>query len=73
MTVYVVVKTNQRENAVTRTDASHFCVAVIARPVDGQANALVQQLLAKYFGVAKSCVTLRAGVKAKSKVFDIME
>ena len=39
---------------------------------DGEANEAVRRVLAKYFGVAKSCVSLVGGGKSRRKKFEII-
>ena len=38
-----------------------------ARPVEGEANAAIIEVVAKVFGVSKSCVEIIRGDKSKSK------
>ncbi|HNP74934.1 MAG TPA: DUF167 domain-containing protein [bacterium] len=45
-----------------------YKVWLTARPVAGQANQQLVELLADYFGVAKSCVEIKRGKSAKNKV-----
>lgn len=42
-----------------------------ARAHDGEANKAVVKLLAKHFGVAKSCVRIISGAGSKHKVIEI--
>ncbi len=42
-----------------------------AKPIEGEANKKVIQLLAEYFDVSKSQVTLVSGQKSRTKVFEI--
>lgn len=42
-------------------------VAVTAPPVDGKANKAIAKLLAKAFGVSKSCVVIISGESSRSK------
>jgi uncharacterized protein (TIGR00251 family) len=44
-----------------------FRVGITAPPVDGQANAHLQAVLAELFGVTKSQVTLLAGETGRDK------
>ncbi len=45
----------------------HIKLRVAAAPVDGDANAAVEKLLAKWLGVAKSSVEVVAGLMARQK------
>lgn len=40
---------------------------------DGEANAGLVKLLAKHYGVAKSCVVIRSGEKSRKKVVEIIK
>ena len=44
-----------------------------ARAHDGEANKAVVKLLAKHFGVAKSCVRIISGATSKHKTIEITE
>lgn len=52
-------------------DGEALKVAVTAPPDKGKANAAVVALLAKAFGVAKSCIVLKAGETDRRKVLSI--
>ena len=47
--------------------ALHVKVRVAAAPVDGDANAAVEKLLAKWLGVPKSTVEVVGGITARQK------
>jgi uncharacterized protein YggU (UPF0235/DUF167 family) len=52
--------------------AGRISVRVTAPPEDGKANAVVQSLLARALGIAKSRLTLIRGSTARDKVFPLM-
>ncbi len=66
--VRVTPKASRNEIVVT----TRINVRVTAAPEGGKANALVQKLLAKALGVAKSRVDLVRGATAREKVFRIL-
>ena len=66
----VMVVTGSSENRVVEIDGA-YKVWVSEPPEDGKANKKVIQLLAKYFGVSKSSVSIVKGVKNKKKLFKI--
>jgi uncharacterized protein YggU (UPF0235/DUF167 family) len=48
-------------------------IRVRARPEDGKANAVVQELLAKAVGVAVTRLTLLRGATSREKLFQIKD
>jgi len=71
MRISVRVKPNAKENRIEKIGDKQFLVRVKARPQKGRANQAVTKVMAEYFGVAKSCVTLLRGQASKQKIFEI--
>ena len=71
MLITIKVKTNARKNEVIKVDDRNFDVKTTITPEDGKANASVVELLAKYFRVAKSKVSIVKGKTAHVKVVEI--
>lgn len=46
-------------------------IKTTAAPVDGAANKAVIKLLADYFGVKKSAVTIVCGLTSKTKIVEV--
>ena len=72
MKLFVRVKTHAREEKVERRDSSNYDVSVKEPPTDGKANEAVCRALARYFDVARSCVSIVAGKTSKQKVVEII-
>jgi len=49
----------------------HLHVAVTERATEGRANHAIEKAIAKYFGVAPSCVRIVSGQTSKTKVVEI--
>lgn len=71
MRIFVTVKTHASEERVARVDETHFSISVTALPVENKANTAVIKTLARFLGVAPSCLVLRSGATSKHKVFDM--
>jgi hypothetical protein len=67
MKVFVFVKTKAREDKVEKIDENHFKVKVKELPVDGKANKKVLRLVADYFKVPLSNITITSGHKGSRK------
>ena len=67
----VKVKPGSSQEKVVVTDDGVLTVWLHARAHDGEANKAVVKVLAKYFGVAKSCVEIVRGEKSREKVVEI--
>lgn len=71
MKIEIRVKTNARHEKVEDLGQSIFRVVVKAPPQEGKANEAVIALLAEYFSVPKSRVTILSGHKSKRKRLEV--
>ena len=71
MKIAVSVKPNAKENRVEKTGSACFAVRVKARPRQGRANEAVIEVLAEYFGIAKSQIRLLRGRASRQKMFEV--
>jgi hypothetical protein len=71
MKIFIQVKTNKKENKVEKIDENNYQVFVKAPAKEGKANAAVIKILAQHFGVAKSKITIKSGLKSKQKIIQI--
>lgn len=69
--INVKVKPNSRSNDVVMLDNNLFEVNVSVPPEKGKANKKVIELLAEYFKVPKTSVSLIRGQSSRQKVFEI--
>jgi uncharacterized protein (TIGR00251 family) len=68
----VVVKPGSSKGpAVEVTGDNSLLVFLHARPVEGQANRQLVEVVAKHFGVPKSAVTIRKGAKSRTKFVEV--
>ena len=68
----ITVKTGKKQNAVKEDPQTcDLIVEVKGKPIKGRANKQVVEVLAKYFGVSKSAVTIVRGTRSKFKVVEI--
>lgn len=72
MILQVRVQPRASRDAWTGLQEDRFRVRITAPPVEGQANAHLQALLADLFGVAKSQVTLLNGATSRDKRWRII-
>lgn len=74
MRIQITVKPNSKHREeVVPQDNGTLTVYTKALAVENKANVAVVRLLAKYFGVRKSAVTLVGGRTSKRKIFEIEE
>lgn len=59
------------EELASWPDVKFLKVWVNAKPIQGQANEAVVEILAKYFGVKKRHIKLLHGQTSRDKVFEI--
>ncbi|MEA2092546.1 MAG: DUF167 domain-containing protein [Patescibacteria group bacterium] len=72
MKVFVSVKTKAKEDKVEKIDEDHFKVKVKELPVDGKANKKVMRLVANYFKVPISNISITSGHKSSKKRIKII-
>lgn len=71
MRIYVKTVPRSSRNEVTRIAEGEYKVKLTAPPVDGEANKMLVEVLADFFGVSKSSVMIVGGKSARKKIVDI--
>ena len=71
MKIKVKAKPNAKKNEVTKLDNNYYEVKVTVPPEKGKANEKIRELLADYFLVPKSKISLISGETYKEKIFEI--
>jgi uncharacterized protein len=69
--IYVTVKPNAKRADITPISDTEFRVAVPAPAQDGKANEAVVEILAGYFRVPKSTITILRGHSARKKLIEL--
>lgn len=72
MKATVLVKPNQKKINVLKNEKGELIISVNATPIDGKANAALIEILADYFKVRKSSITILHGAKGKRKIIEIL-
>ncbi len=68
MKIFVKVKPKAREAKVEKTGEDHYRVWVTEAPEKGKANKEVVKLLAKFFSVSQSKISIISGLKSANKI-----
>jgi uncharacterized protein len=71
--ISVTVKPNAKSAAVTKLTETEYRVTLHAPARDGKANRALIELLANYFHVPKSAITIVSGQFARKKLVKIGE
>ena len=71
MRISVKVKPRASREQVTQTSDAEFEVWVTEPPVRGKANRAVVRVLAEYFGVSQSAVSIVSGATSRNKIIVI--
>ena len=66
--ILVEVKPNSSQNKVDKITDEIYKVYLTAQPISGQANKQLIKVLAKYFKIAQSLITIKVGKTSKTKV-----
>jgi uncharacterized protein (TIGR00251 family) len=64
----VKVKPNARASSLTQDDEGRWSAQLRCPPVDGKANEELIALVAAHFGCRKSCVSIKSGAAARTKL-----
>lgn len=67
----VFVKPGSKKGDLVEVAPEGLTVFLRAKAVDGAANRALIKVLAKHFGVAKSCVTIVAGNRSRHKIVEV--
>jgi hypothetical protein len=73
MRIYVKVIPRSSKNLVEKISEGEYKVKLTAPPVDGEANKMLIKVLADYFGVSKSLVSIIGGKSTRKKLVEISE
>ncbi len=68
----VTVKPNSKKGPLILQDKNELTVYLREKPIDGEANAALIKLLAKHFGIAKSCIIIKNGTRGRQKLVEIL-
>lgn len=75
MKIRVRVKPNSKKGPMVTESSDEIgeILEIFTREpaVDGRANLAVQEILAEFYGVSKSKISLRKGKKSKIKIFEV--
>ncbi len=71
MKITVKVKTGKRKNEITEEGGQLF-VNLKSKPIKGQANKELIEILSEYFKKPKSDIKIVCGEKSKSKIIEII-
>ena len=69
--IWVSVKPQAKRESVTKVADGDYRVAVHRPAQDNQANQAVVKLLAEYFSVSKSAITILRGQRSRKKLIEI--
>lgn len=72
MKITVQTKPRAKNEEVIQIDQTHFKVSVKEPPIEGRANEGVCRLIAEYFDIAPSNVTVVSGHTSKKKILEIL-
>jgi hypothetical protein len=72
MRIYVKVSPRSAKNAVQKISEGEYKVKLTAPPVDNQANEMLIRVLAEYFHVSKSSLSIIGGRTARTKIIEII-
>lgn len=71
MKIFITAKTNAREDKVEEIDSTHFKISTKELPINGRANLAIIELIADYFDIPKTSISIVSGYSGKNKVFEV--
>lgn len=73
MRIYVKVSPRSFKNEVVKISEGEYKVKLTAPPVDGKANKMLLDILADYFNISRSLITIIGGKTARVKIIEIIK
>lgn len=64
-------KAGAKRESVEKLDEGTFVVSVKARAQEGKANAAIERVIAKHFGVPRAAVRIVSGLRSRQKVAEV--
>ncbi|NCU42664.1 MAG: DUF167 domain-containing protein [Candidatus Moranbacteria bacterium] len=72
MRISVIVKSGRSKESIEEIEKGVFMVSVSARAQDGKANEAVRKMIAEYFHIALSCVSIEKGKTSRKKIINLL-
>ena len=73
MRIYIKVTPKSSHNEIVKISEGEYSAKVMAPPSEGKANRMLCEMLADYFDVSKSSVSIIGGKSARKKIIDISD
>jgi hypothetical protein len=73
MRIYIKVIPRSSRNLVEKISEGEYRVRLTAPPVDGKANEALVKLLAEYFDISKSAISIVGGKSTPRKMVDVLD
>ncbi|MFA7253419.1 MAG: DUF167 domain-containing protein [Patescibacteria group bacterium] len=73
MMINVRVIPNRAREEIERLKDGSLKVWIKAKPIEGEANKRLTEVLAKHFNIPKSFIEIVKGQKSRDKIVDILE
>lgn len=73
MRIFVKVKPKAKKNEIKQINEVNFIVSVVEPPEKGKANQAVLNLVAGYFGVSQSMVSIVFGAASRNKIIEVFK
>lgn len=68
--IIITVKPGSSQEKITQISQNELIVYLRAKPHDGEANASLIKLLAKYYSIPKTSIRISSGAKSRHKVVE---
>jgi len=72
MKIFVTAKPGNNENLIEKIDEENFIIKVKEPPIEGRANRAITRLLADYFSLPLSNVSIISGKTSRNKIIEII-
>lgn len=69
----VRVKPNSKKGPLVEQNGDELTVFLRQKPVEGEANSALIEILSDHFDVAKSCIRIKSGQKSRQKLVEILK
>ncbi|MEO0232066.1 MAG: DUF167 domain-containing protein [candidate division WOR-3 bacterium] len=73
MIIRVKVFPNSKKDEIVKISENFFEIKVKAKPLMGEANKKVIEILSNYFKISESKIRILKGFKERNKIFELYE
>lgn len=73
MKINIKIIANAKQRGILRISDDSFKIRVKSKPIDGQANSELVEMLSDYFNLSKDNIRITHGLKSRNKIVEVCQ